>query len=219
MPRKKLVVTTSQENIDKLKKALKAGAPLNIALQFANIPATTYYYWVAMHSIVTEAKGQDELEDLNADKFGVSIENIKNMAASSSSNKKSQMGAFIEPSAESMMTYRNNVAFRRFADQCYEIIQQCNEARAEVALGHLTYIAKSVNDKRINASGSMWFLERTLSDYFSKPSEKSKDETEDKVPIQSVKVEFVDPGTDESKKRMEAMESLILSEQKGISGA
>ena len=216
MPRKKLEITATSEEINKLQQALGGGAPLLIALQYSGISQATYFYWVAMYSVVKEAKSQDELEQFDAGEFGVSIDNIKDIAASASPTKKTAMGAFIEPSAESLLQYRNNTKFRKFADKCYEIIKTCNEKRAEAALGHLGTIIKSAKDKRINASGSMWFLERTLSDFFSKPSEKAKEEEISKVPVEKVQVEFIDPTTPENKERIKNMEELIISEQKGI---
>lgn len=203
----------------KLKKALRVGSPLPIALESCGISKTTYFYWVAMYSIVVEAKSQDELEELRANECGISIDEIKNLAAQNSPVKKSAMGAFVEPSAESLLQYRNNRQFRNFANECYEIIKECNEARAEAALGHIGSIVKSVTDKRVNASGSMWFLERTFADYFSKPSEKAKEEEINKVPVEKVQVEFVDANTKENKERIKNMEELILSEQKGFEPA
>lgn len=203
----------------KLKKALRVGSPLPIALESCGISKTTYFYWVAMYSIVVEAKSQDELEELRANECGISIDEIKNLAAQNSPVKKSAMGAFVEPSAESLLQYRNNRQFRNFANECYEIIKECNEARAEAALGHIGSIVKSVTDKRVNASGSMWFLERTFADYFSKPSEKAKEEEINKVPVEKVQVEFIDANTKENKERIKNMEELILSEQKGFEPA
>lgn len=216
MPTKKYSINASEEQIDKLVKSLKLGSPLNIALQFANISATTYYYWVAMYSIVLEIKSQDELEQMGANMLGVSIESIKDLALNNNPKKKTSMNAYIEPSAESLMQYRNQHRFRKFANDCYEIVNKCNEARAGAALNHLNSITKSVNDKRINASGSMWFLERSFAEYFSKPSEKAKEEEVNKVPVEAIKVEFVDPNTDETKQRIKEMEEQILREQKGI---
>ena len=216
MPRKKLKLNASEEEIEKLIKALKAGSPLNLALQFSHISTTTYYYWVAMYSVVVEIKSQDELESLKADKYGISIDSIKEIAADNAAKKKSAMGAFIEPRAESLLKYRNDAIFRNFAKQCYDIIVRCNETRAEAALGHLAAITKSVQDKRVNASGSMWFLERTLSEFFSKPNEKNKEESESKVPVEKVQLEFINPDKKEDKDRILQMEELILSEQKGI---
>lgn len=214
MAKKKLEITATPEEIDKLQRSLGTGAPLLIALEYAGISQATYFYWVAMFSVVKEAKSQDELSGFNASEFGVSIEQIKDVTAAASPTKKTAMGAFIEPSAESLLQYRNNRKFRKFANECYEIIKTCNEKRAEAALGHIGTIVKSTKDKRINASGSMWFLERTLSDFFSKPSEKVKEEEINKVQVEKVQVEFIDPETKENKDRIKDMEELILSEQK-----
>ena len=115
-----------------------------------------------------------------------------------------------------MLQYRNNKNFQKFEDECYQIVHDCNEARAEVALNHLGTILKSTVDKRVSASGSMWFLERTFSDYFSKPNEKTKEELEEKVPVQKVEVEFIDANKKEDKDRIKNMEELILHEQKGV---
>ncbi len=214
MAKKKLEITATPEEIHKLQQALGSGAPLLIALEYSGISQATYFYWVAMYSVVKEAKSQDELENFSASEFGVSIDQIKDVTASASPTKKTAMGAFIEPSAESLLQYRNNRKFHAFAEECYEIIKTCNEKRAEAALGHIGTIVKSTKDKRINASGSMWFLERTLSDFFSKPSEKAKEEEITKVPVEKVQVEFIDPGTKENKDRIREMEELILNEQK-----
>ena len=219
MPRKKLQLTTPEDDILKLKKALRVGSPLPIALESAGISKTTYFYWVAMYSIVEEIKSQDELEQMRATACGISIDEIKSLAAANSPTKKSALGAFIEPSAESLIKYRNDRQFRCFADQCYNIIKECNEARAEAALGHVGSIVKSVTDKRVNASGSMWFLERTFSDYFSKPSEKVKEAEVEKPQVEKVQVEFVDGDTKDNKDRIKAMEEQILSEQKGVESA
>ena len=214
MPRKKLEINATQEQINNLKNALKAGAPLHIALQYAGISATTYYYWVAMYSIVLDAKNQDELEELKADKFGVSIDEIKDIAIANAPKNRNQMNAYIEPSAESMLQYRNQKQFRDFAIECFKIVNECNTSRAEAAIGHLAKISKSVTDKHVNASGSMWFLERSFSEYFAKASEKAKDEEVSKVPVEKVTVEFIDGSSKESKDRIRDMEQLILNEQK-----
>lgn len=212
MPRKKLEITVTQEDINKLQQALAAGSPLLIALQYSGISQATYFYWVAMYSIVLEAKGQEEMEDMDATKYGVSIDNINDVVASASPGKKTALGAYIEPSQESLLQYKNNVTFHRFADKCYEIIKQCNEQRAAAALGHLSTIVKSTKDKRVNASGSMWFLERTLSDFFGKPSEKVKEEENNKPSVEKVVVEYIDPNTKDNRDRVKEMDELILNE-------
>ena len=216
MPRKKLQINATPEQREVLMKSLEGGAPLNLALQRANISTTTYYYWVAMYSVVVEAKSQDDLEELKAEKFGVSIENIKDIAAENSARKKNAIGGFIDPSAESLLQYRNNAIFREFANKCYDIIVECNKKRADAAMTHLAIITKSTMDKRVNASGSMWFLERTYSDMFAKPSDKVREEEEKKLPVERVQIEFVNPRKLEDQERVRDMEEQILHEQKGI---
>lgn len=219
MAKKKLQLKTSEKDIKKMIEALRVGSPLPIALESVGISKTTYFYWVAMYSIVEEIKSQDELEEMQANACGVSIDEIKTLAATNSPTKKTALGAFVEPSAESLLQYRNNRQFRCFADQCYQIIKECNEARAEAALNHIGSIVKSVTDKRVNASGSMWFLERTFSDFFSKPSEKVKETEPEKVQIEKVQVEFIDGDTKENKDRIKEMEHQILAEQSGVESA
>ncbi len=214
MAKKKLEITATSEEIQKLQEALEEGAPLLIALEYSGISQATYYYWIAMYSIVKEAKMQDELSGFQANDYGVSVDNIKTVAADSSPSKKTSMSAFIEPSAESMLQYRNNRKFRKFADQCYEIIKECNMKRAKAAIEHLETIKSSTSDKRIKASGSMWFLERQYSDFFSKPSEKVKEDETQKPSVEPIQVEFIDPGTKENKDRIREMEEKILSESK-----
>lgn len=214
MAKKKLEITATSEEIQNLQEALEKGVPLLIALEFSRISQATYFYWVAMYSIVKEAKMQDELSNFKANDFGVSVDNIKTVAAESSPTKKTSMSAFIEPSAESMLQYRNNRKFHKFADQCYEIIKECNQRRAKAAVEHIETINKSTVDKRINASGSMWFLERQYSELYSKPSEKAKEEEPQKPSVEPIQVEFIDPGTKENKDRIRDMEEKILSESK-----
>lgn len=214
MAKKKLEITATSEEIQNLQEALEKGVPLLIALEFSGISQATYFYWIAMYSIVKEAKMQDELSNFKANEFGVSVDNIKTVAAESSPTKKTSMSAFIEPSAESMLQYRNNRKFHKFADQCYEIIKECNQRRAKAAVEHIETINKSTVDKRINASGSMWFLERQYSELYSKPSEKAKEEEPQKPSVEPIQVEFIDPGTKENKDRIREMEEKILSESK-----
>ena len=124
------------------------------------------------------------------------------------------MGGFIEPSMDSILRYKNSKRFKEYADQVYEIINECNQIRAEVTLSHLATITKSTQDKRINASGSMWWLERTQPDFFAKPTDKVKEEENAPTPVERVQVEFIDSSTKENKDRIRHMEELVLSEQK-----
>ena len=222
MSRKKLTLNATTDQVDNLIKSLNAGTPLTIALQYANISTATYYYWVAIYSVVVYCKEQEELNEIEKlAKSGIHIQKVKDMAMETTyAHKKSGVGTYIEPTQESVLQYRNSKRFRDFADQIYEIIAKCNRVRSTVAMQHLINIQKSTTDRHINASGSMWFLERTMPDFFSKPSEKKiEGENETKMPIDSITVEFINPDTDDSKKRLVDMENQVLSDLKGSGDA
>ena len=219
MARRKLEIKASEEQLKALTDALGIGAPLQIALQRAGISIQTYYYWLAIASIVTTVKTEEELEGLEElANSGVSITNVRELAQAASQGKKSGVGIYIEPSAESVLAYKNSRKFRKFADQCYEIIQNCDKARCEFATIQLGRISRSTDKtKKVNPSGAMWWLERNLPDFFAKPSDKAKEEETavDAVGVPSIKVEFVDPNTKEQRQRLLDMEEEILKEQKG----
>lgn len=215
MASKKTTIHATDEQLEKLYEALKAGTPLTLALQYAGIRNSTFYYWVAMYSIVERAKEQEELEAMERlTQSGVSLQDIRDLAESTAATRKTAVGAFIEPNEESVLQYKNNRKFKKFANKCYEIISKCNETRSEVAKTHLSVIAlSSKKDKRINPSGSMWFLERNYSDFFSKPNEKAAESEGDKV-VEPIKVSFVDPESKETKDRLKEMEEDILNSYK-----
>lgn len=218
MARKKLEVKATQEQLNKLYDSLKAGAPLQIALQRASISTATYYYWIAISSIVVAVKTQEEIEELeNLANSGVSIQEIRDMASFESHGKKSDIGSYIEPKAESLLQYKNNRKFKKFADQCYEIIQTCDVLRSDFATMQLLRIAQSTAKKNgINPSGAMWWLERNMPSLFAKPSDKVKDpDNTETAPIPSIQVEFVDPGTTTNLDRLAEMEKKIFDEMNG----
>lgn len=218
MARKKLEIQATETQLETLYDSFKAGVPLPLALQRSNITTATYYYWVAIASIVIAVKSQEELEELEElAKSGVSIQQVRDLAEAAIKDKKSAIGTFIEPSAESLLRYRNSRKFRDFADQCYDIISRCNKTRSDFATMQLTRIALSTQKKNgINPSGAMWWLERNLPDYFAKPSDKAKEqETDIQVTTQPLKVEFIDPSTTDNMNRLQEMEQKILNELKG----
>lgn len=218
MPRKKLTINATEEQLETLYKALGVGSPITIACQMAGISLATYYYWVAIYSVVVYCKEQEELEEIEKlSKMGVSIQEIKDLsAAATAGHRKSAIGTYIEPKQESILQYKNSIAFRKFADQVYLIIDKCNRIRSEVVVKHLNIIAKSTDPKnRIKASGSMWFLERTQADYFGRAADKVVEEDSTPGIIPSIQVEFVDPGSDTSKDRIQEMEDTVLKELKG----
>lgn len=206
---KKKVTKASEEQLQDLYTALKGGAPLLIALQYAGISRATYFYWVAVSCVVEQARSQEELEGME-DLFnsGISLQQIRDMSETAAANKRTGVGAFIEPSQESILQYKNNKKFRKFADWCYEIISECDKIRSKLALLHLSNIKNSVDKKnRLNASGSMWFLERTMSDFFAKPIDKAIEASKEQQQVEKVQVEYVDPNTQDSKERLLEMEA------------
>lgn len=217
MPKRKLEIKATPDQLDELYKGLKAGAPLQLALQRSGISTATYYYWVAISSIVTCVKSQEEIEELEElARSGVSIQYVRDLAASTNKAKKSGVGVYIEPSAESILNYKNNKKFKKFADQCHEIVTECDKARSDFATLQLVKIAQSTNKKNnVNPSGAMWWLERNMPDFFAKPSDKAKDsETETVVGVPSIEVEFIDPDTRDTTQRLLDMEEQILNDLK-----
>lgn len=218
MPRKKLEIRTDPEQIEKLKRCLKRGAPLKLALANSGISSATYYYWVSMASIVKEIKAQEEVDEMEElARSGVSLIDIRNAADELESDKKSSIGAYIEPTAASLLKYRNSVRFKKFADECYAIIRECDELRSEYGLLQLGIIAASTSakdGKRINPYGAMWWLERNMPEQFAKPGDKAQIDNNEKVGVESIKVEFINPAEKDSIDRIKDMEAEIMNELK-----
>lgn len=218
MPRKKLELNTTQEQLETLYQAFEVGSPLTIACQLSGISVATYYYWVAIYSVVVYCKEQEELEEIEKlSNTGISIQEIKELSAAATSGyRKSAIGTYIEPKAETILQYKNSLSFRRFANQVYDIIDRCNKIRSEVVVNHLETIRKStIRGSGIKASGSMWFLERTQTDYFGKAADKVIEDNTAPGDIPSITVEFVDPGDKSTNNRLKDMEDLVLKELKG----
>ena len=217
MAKRKLEIKATQEQINTLQDTLKAGAPLQLALQRASISVATYYYWAAIASVVVTVKSQEEIEELEQlANSGVPVSYVRDLAQAATKGQKSGVGVFIEPTAESIVQYKNNTKFRNFADRCYEIVSGCDKARIDFATEQLKAIKLSTLKKNgLNPSGAMWWLERNMPEQFAKPSDKAKDgETDVVVGVPSIEVEFIDPNTRDTKQRLLDMEQEILSEQK-----
>ena len=218
MPRRQLVINATPDQLERLYKALKVGTPISVACSMVGLSLATYYYWVAVYSTVVYVKEQDELEKIEKlSQAGISIQEIKDLTAQATiSTRKSQIGTYIEPKQETILQYRNSVTFRHFADEVYEIISKCNQIRSEVVYKHLGTIAASTDSKsKIKASGSMWFLERTMADYFGRPSDKVIEEENNVGAVPSIHVEFIDPETSDTKDRLREMEDRVVKELKG----
>ena len=217
MARRKLEIKATQEQIDTLHSKLSAGAPLELALQSASISMATYCYWVAIASIVTTVKDQEEIEEMEElAQSGVSISGVRDMAASMTKGKRTGVGAFVEPKEESVLLYKNSRRFKKFADQIYEIVRKCNQVRSDYATKQLEAIKVSTLKKNgINPSGAMWWLERNMPDFFAKPTDKASDEqSTDLGAIPPIEVEFINPDTPAQRDRLREMEEKILSEIK-----
>ena len=213
----KNVFKATDEQLEELYTALKGGAPLLLALQYAGISRATYYYWVAVSCVVEQAKSQEELEDVESIlQSGISIQEVRDLSESAANQKRTGISVWIEPHADSVLAYKNNRKFKKFANKCYEVIQECGKIRSQLAIIHLNNIRKSVDKgNRMNASGSMWFLERTLSDFFAKPSDKVADQGNETIRVEPVRVEFVDPNTEETEERVKEMEQDLLAKING----
>jgi len=218
MAKRKLEIKASEEQLQTLYNSLRAGAPLQLALQRAGISVATYYYWAAISSIVVAVKSQEEIEEMEElANSGVSIQIVRDMAQAATSRGKKSVGTYIEPSQESILQYKNNKKFRAFADQCREIISECDRIRADFATMQLIKIAKSTDKKNgVNPSGAMWWLERNMPDDFAKPSDKVKDQDVDPtIGVPSIEVEFIDPETSSTQQRLRDMEEEILKDLQG----
>lgn len=222
MAKKELTITATNEQISDLKNSLKLGTPITLALQYARIPQSKYLYWVAIYSVALTCKEQQELEELESiAKTGISIQEIKEMsAATTAHNHKSGIGTFIEPTQEAILRYKNSKKFRDFADQCYKLIDECNQIRSQVVMTHLSVIQKSTDSKnRIKASGSMWFLERTASDFFGRAADKAIEQETTPSAIPAIRVEYIDPGKTSDLDRLHEIEEKVLNEMKGSGDA
>lgn len=218
MPRKKLNITATPEELEDLYKALEVGTPITVALQMVGIGLATYYYWVAVYSVVVYVKEQEELEKIEQlTQAGISIQEVKDLSASTSQTyRKAQVGTYIEPKQETVLQYKNSLKFRKFANEVYEIIHKCNQIRSKVIVKHLDNIDRSTDNKNhIKASGSMWFLERTLSGYFGREIDKQVVNENTSGDVPKVQIEFIDPNTDDERARLEELETEVLKELKG----
>lgn len=222
MAKRKLEIKATEEQLEELYKTLKAGAPLQLALQRVKISIATYYYWVAVSSIVVYCKTQEEIEEMEAlANSGVSVQNVRDLAAAAQRGQKTGIGVYIEPSQKSVLQYKNNRKFAKFADRVHEIVSECDSIRSEFATIQLAKVARSTDKKNnINPSGAMWWLERNLPDFYAKPSDRVKDEETAAVAgIPAVEVEFIDPETTSSVQRLSDMEEQILKDLKGTGAA
>ena len=229
MPRTKTFkINLTDEQIDKFKNALSTGAPLMVALSFAKIPTVTYFYYVDLANISAYFREKEYLkQEDEMIKSGIDLEAVRNESAEFGSQFATLSNAlrpYKEPTATSILRYKNNKTFKALCDQVYDLLEECNMLRAGIAIHHLVAIRKAVDKRGVNTQSSQWFLERTMPDYFGRVDKTrveanvknhtliGQDETDGLPPI---KVEFVDPNTRESKDRVRDMEELVDAQLNG----
>lgn len=225
-------INLTDNQINDFKNALHSGCPLMVALSFAKIHPTTYFYYVDLANISAYHREKQMLkEHEEIIKSGVDIEAIKDESkalAGDISSVKNVVRPYREPTGTSILRYQNNKTFAALCDEVYDLLEECDRLRAEVAMFHLREIMKHSGERGVNTVGSQWYLERTMPDYFGRV-EKTKFEgsvkntmtigEDDTDALPPIKVEFVDPNTLENKNRVKDMEDLVNSQILGKSQA
>lgn len=229
MPRSKVFKLNLTDNqIDSFKRALKNGSPLMVALAYAKISSTTYFYYVELANIAAYFKEKEAIH-LEEQMFqsGIDLESVKNESADFNSDYTSIAGSlrpYREPTATSLVRYKTNKTFKALCDEVYDLLEECDSLRAEIALYHLQEIHNNTCKRGVNTQGSQWFLERTMPDYFGKVDKTRveasvKNHTligqDDSNALPPIKVEFIDPNTREAKNRVKDMEDMVAAQLNG----
>ena len=228
---KVFTINLTEEQKTKLKQALATGSPLSVALVYAKIPAVQYYYYVEVANI---ARYYKEMEFVKLDdetiKAGVSFADIRDESQelnTFSNNRNSAIGTNKEPSEKAKLRYRNNRTFKTFCDEVYDFINECDTLRSEAVLFHLQEIKKAAGKRGINTQSSQWFLERTMPEHFGK-TEKVTQEIkgsmhqtfnsvgdDDKPALPPIKVEFINPNSNDAMNRLKEMEDKVREQVLG----
>ena len=209
----------TDEQIDDLKKSLQVGSPLTVALSYAGIPSSVFYYWVHIASIVIYVKEMGDIKD-NSEviKSGVSLVVVQNQSLELNlpKNKKnsSSIYTFVEPTPESIQRYKNVAKFQAYCDDIYKLVKELDKCRSEIVMYHLAKIRESAGKPKANTQSSQWFLERTMPDYFGRDRNDNTDNENNSIP--PIKVEYIDPNTKEAQTRIKDMEQLIDDEMNPI---
>ena len=232
---KVFTINLDEDQKTKLRNALMAGSPLTVALAYARIPAVQYYYYVEVANISRYFK---EMEFVKLDdetiKAGVSFADIRDESQelnSFSNNRNGAISSFKEPSEKAKLRYRNNRTFKAFADEVYDFINECDTLRSEAVLFHLNEIRKSAGKRGVNTQSSQWFLERAVPEHFGKNeriTQKiegnmhqtfSADGDMDKPSLPPIKVEFINPNSNDSLNRLKDMEERVREQVLGKDAA
>lgn len=189
--------------LDDLYKCLKTGMPLEIALQHAGISVSLYKYLLALGSVSHTEKEAVITKELK----GVMDEDLPTYSGANLDSL--EVGKWITPKPKYQKKYHYDKEFKILCDQAYKIIVNINTQISENILFHLQKVnmngMKSKSGKVI-ATASMWYLERTLPSFFGK---KDNFIPESNTVVRPVEIAYIDPDTDESKRRVDEMQSSI----------
>ena len=210
---KKYEINATPQQLDNLYKAIHCGSPLDIALSYAGISKTTYYFWLATACIAKYCKEEDFLRSQidSGDMFAAIREKVD--ADNDEEKCKLGVGGFVQPSPEQVQRYRNNQRFKKYADEVCAILDKCEQMRNEIVIFHLSCIRDAAKQRGMNSISSQWFLERTCPNQFGR-KDLGQEGSSGKEEAKAFQVKFVDPNSAESKDRVKAMEALILNESK-----
>ena len=167
-------------------------------------------------------------------KAGVSFADIRDESQelnTFSNNRNGGIATYKEPTEKAKLRYRNNRTFKVFADEVYEFINECDTLRSEAVLYHLNEIRKSAGKRGVNTQSSQWFLERAVPEHFGKKDTItqriegnmhqtfSSDGDVDKPALPPIKVEFINPNSNDSLNRLKEMENKVKDQVLGKDAA
>lgn len=204
-------VNITNEQWENLWKALHVGSPIQIALSFAGVKTSTYYYMVKLYSTVEYCNAMEQLNDQEDTEDAMAMNQHD-------SHSNIAVAAYKEPAAEMIEQYMTNPEFKEYANEIHDKMEKCNKMRSEIVIFHLQQIRDGSVQRGKNTNPSQWFLERTMPEFFGR-SEKDDPATQTTAPVTSIKVEYVNPNEKESENRVRAMEEQLLQEYNGESKA
>jgi hypothetical protein len=184
------------DKLNRLKTAFSLGAPLKTALNFAGVSLSEYRYWEKVANSVSyciEKEGASKLQGKKDVLARIRKETHEEIAEQEA-----------QPDPELVALYLSSGIFKREANEIYNIFQECEKAKTDSVIHHLKRVSTSTNNAEISASE--WFLERALPDEFGKNQE------EKPTPIKPVEIKFVNSKSEESLKRIEALEKELSGE-------
>ena len=188
-----------------LYRALKNGMPLELALAYAQITPSIYTYLLALASV-----SNYHIEKERLDLISDACEGDNNIL--NTINDTSVIGfQFFTPNQPTIDKYQSNMEFKKLCDYAFKTITDINRARVENIYTHLKKVNNNGNKTkggRIDARASMWYLERTLPEYFGE----QEIETPPKAKVMPIEIEYVNP--DDANTRITDMINEIVGDIK-----